>query len=268
VVTAQSSGATSRGKQFFSTLDGREMRFGYATSWETLIPFGIEFSTLRELSSQTGLPIGEIGSAFSTLPYEAIALDTDWRTVDPLFSPDHSLAILVDTLLASLGSTDTKFRSWYKQHGRQAKRIVMARHISRRLEDLSEQQMFAATIVTNALPKYSDRNRFIQTQLPALLRRTACVAYVYPLSVWSPLASDSDNRLVCTDRLYNDPQYLAQLSETAATYGFGLELRTPDPLVADRSPIMALREFMPGLSIDFMHELDQPSLAIFRSLGS
>jgi hypothetical protein len=218
----------------------------------------LTFERLKTLCSGTELSVGEIGSAFSTLALEAAYHRVPWITVDPFFDYSHELAPIMNLLLTRLGEANPDLKQWLKNNPTEKNKICES-HIKTTLENL-DKALFSVTIMTNTLPKYSgNRDVFFETQLPALLRVTDREAYIFPYSIWE---EGADGNLQCTERFYQNPAAIMKSESIAKSLGFDFELRNAISIGAD-SPVLFAKTWFPGLSTDFLTEVNTQSVAVF-----
>lgn len=187
--------------------------FGHDTSFEIFPHLNLDWQQLSEIYKKSKKPIGDLGSSFSTIPVEGELRNINIIPIDIMHEANKSrYAAIVEKNFQYTPLNDIyKKRGYYegKQFSneiqktmgtdkpsenylddvRAAIKNVMDKYIVADLAYIPlKDRALCVSIVSDSIPKHSpDFQKFLEKQLPEVLRITDQFAYIYPMSIYKAI---------------------------------------------------------------------------------
>lgn len=202
----------------------RTFAIGWSYASEVLANLGIDFGFLSEVVRGTGLPIGDLGSCFSTFPVEAALRGIPVIAIDPRYGlPDKERAdgayrTNVSTRMAGLPLSPLERFSLDEKID-----LVMSRRVTAEAAALPFPSRSISILLSHqSLPNYSrSPEYFLRHELPEILRVTDQAVYLFPLA--HQVGADGDRKNAITS-LSQSVSFIKELSDSAERAGFELSL--------------------------------------------
>lgn len=196
---------------------------GNDSSSEIFPHLGLSWEHLLASHKDTGLPIADIGSGFSSFPAEAYLKGIPVIPIDVMYPHRvSSYGSQVWNKLCEVRNCDSSF-TYSDTEMNDALSIIEKRLLACTVDDIPlPSQTFSVTVAHDCVPKHSSNLcDFIEYQLPGILEVTYESAHIYPLEMHQAV-SGGDLELVRD--LVKDKEAYSLIKKTADENGFDFHI--------------------------------------------